>query len=63
MFRQTLDILDNHSLNMIIICAVFFLLYINSFSTLVSYAMELILNELYRQSAKTHLWRHHPDGG
>ena len=48
MFSQTLDILDNHSLNMIIICVFFFLLCSNAVSTLVSYTMELILIELYR---------------
>jgi len=36
MFRQTFDILDNHSLNMIIIC-VFFFLCLNAVSTQVSY--------------------------
>jgi len=37
MFRQTFDIVDNHSLNMIIICVFFFLLRLNAVSTLVSY--------------------------
>jgi hypothetical protein len=48
MFRQTLDILDNHSLNMIIICVFFFCLRLNAVSILVSYTTELILSELYR---------------
>jgi hypothetical protein len=48
MFIQAFDIVDNHSLNMIIICVFFFLLRLYAVSGVVSHTTELILNELHR---------------